>query len=372
MSRSMHTKTHASSPLLLALAAFGLVAVVGCSSAPSGGEDTGTSTGAINPIASSALVGHYDVSAAVTYADGHWDDGVGECDEFVNDAAVTTGGLNIPFSTWVPTTWGYLDSAKAPYDEYSPSNPTVTGGCPGDIVIYSNDVGASFCLSSSQSESNCGHVGLVVVGGSSAGSILADFHNNAHYHLALSDILSSSVVNASAEDGYSTFRLYHLSNCSAYPSGTPGCSSDTTCNQGVSGTGLVCSNTGPTAGQCIKGCHGDSDCPSGNSCDTTQSPWTCVPSPSQPTGCTSGDCSDAGGGSDDSGYGYDSGLGEAGDAGYDAGYDAGFDSGYDDAGYEDSGWFDAGTYGDDAGAYGDDAGSDDSGMAQQQRSTGRR
>ncbi len=67
-----------------------------------------------------------------------------------------------------------------------------------------------------------------------------------------------------------------------------GCATDADCNEGASGTGLVCSNAAPIAGQCIKGCHVDKDCPSGEICDETKSPWQCeasAPPPPPPPAC---------------------------------------------------------------------------------------
>jgi hypothetical protein len=61
-----------------------------------------------------------------------------------------------------------------------------------------------------------------------------------------------------------------------------GCSTDADCNGGKNGTQSVCSNSGSTAGQCIEGCHADTDCPSGDTCDQTQSPWQCVASAAPP------------------------------------------------------------------------------------------
>jgi lysozyme len=60
------------------------------------------------------------------------------------------------------------------------------------------------------------------------------------------------------------------------PVATPACATDADCNQGATGTGKVCSDSGATAGTCVVGCHGDTDCPSGTTCDETLSPWACV------------------------------------------------------------------------------------------------
>jgi hypothetical protein len=55
------------------------------------------------------------------------------------------------------------------------------------------------------------------------------------------------------------------------PVGTEACSDDADCNGGNSGTQDVCGNEG----YCIKGCHGDGDCPSSTSCQPTSPHWSC-------------------------------------------------------------------------------------------------
>jgi lysozyme len=72
------------------------------------------------------------------------------------------------------------------------------------------------------------------------------------------------------------------------------CAADADCNHGAPGVGVVCSNTGATAGQCIDGCHADGDCAAGASCDTTPSPWQCSnATPALGTPCTDdATCSD--------------------------------------------------------------------------------
>ena len=72
---------------------------------------------------------------------------------------------------------------------------------------------------------------------------------------------------------------------SSPPAGATSCSSDAQCNGGQSGTGKVCSTSSRT---CIAACHGDSDCPSGNSCDTSKATWSCVAAASSPSGGGSG------------------------------------------------------------------------------------
>jgi hypothetical protein len=165
-----------------------------------------------NPIGT-AITGSYDPQAAIAYADAHWDDGKGECDEFVSDSAISSGHLGIPYSTWVPTTYGYLTDAGVPYDEYTPSH-TAVRACPGDIVIDSNDAGSGFCVEPG-GEKNCGHIGIVVQGGTSVDTILADFHNNAHYHYPIGNILGTTALGPYVS-AYSTLRIYHLVNCQYY------------------------------------------------------------------------------------------------------------------------------------------------------------
>lgn len=80
-----------------------------------------------------------------------------------------------------------------------------------------------------------------------------------------------------------------------------GCTEDVDCNHGALGTGRVCANEGPERGTCFDGCHQDSDCPTGGSCDQTATPhWQCTNQPpATGTKCvTDADCqSGAGGGS---------------------------------------------------------------------------
>jgi hypothetical protein len=56
------------------------------------------------------------------------------------------------------------------------------------------------------------------------------------------------------------------------------CTTDDQCNHGKQGTGVVCSTSGATEGECIDGCHGATDCPTGDVCDESSKPhWTCEP-----------------------------------------------------------------------------------------------
>jgi hypothetical protein len=198
------------------------VCIVGCHADPDCAPGTVCDEGQIpwacappppeNPIGSS-ITGSYSPEAAVAYADAHWDDGKGLCAEFVSDAAVVAGGLDLPYFLMVHEFYGELTAAAVPYDEYGPGQTTVRG-CPGDLVIDSNDLGSNFCIPESN-DRNCGHIGLVVEGGDSVDTILADFHNAAHYHRPIGDTLSTTDLGPWV-DAYSTLRVYHLVNCAFY------------------------------------------------------------------------------------------------------------------------------------------------------------
>jgi hypothetical protein len=208
------------------------------------GADATTSVGAGN-----LLFPTYDPTAAATFADANWDDGVGLCAEFVSDSLIA-GNAPIDVVTFVPTLLAAFDGI--PFDEIDSAGTPVSASV-GDVVIYSDDSGSNFCIDGDPDLENCGHTGIIVVGGLSADTILADFHNNAHYHLPISGILGS---------GYTTFRVYHLTE--------PGCTADAQCNGGRAGTGIVCSDENA----CIMGCHEDSDCP-GGVCAHTSPHWSC-------------------------------------------------------------------------------------------------
>lgn len=164
-----------------------------------------------HPIGSS-ITQSYDPAAAVEYAHAHWDDGKGLCAEFVSDCTITNG-LDLEYSTWVPTWVDNLAAASVPFDEYSPGQP-IARACPGDIVIYSNDVGDSFCTDPG-GDRNCGHIGIVVQGGDSLDAILGAFHNSAHDNEPLGWLLTTQELGPYV-DAYSTLRVYHLANCSWY------------------------------------------------------------------------------------------------------------------------------------------------------------
>ena len=73
-----------------------------------------------------------------------------------------------------------------------------------------------------------------------------------------------------------------------YSSGSSGCQSDADCNGGNAGSEQVC---GASSHMCVKGCHAESDCPTGKTCDKSAAAWTCVdatnppPPPPAPSGC---------------------------------------------------------------------------------------
>jgi hypothetical protein len=198
----------------------------------------------------------YQPSAAVAYADENWDDGVGLCAQFATDSMIA-GSYPIDEITYVPTLFDALQGV--PYEEHTEGDdPDATAG---DVVIYSDATGDSFCDDDGD-EYNCGHTCIVSTGGEGEGTITVDCHNNAHYQLPLGDILGG---------GYSTYRIYHLSQPVA-PPGTIGCSTDEDCNGGQPGTEDVCA---ASEGYCITGCHSDFDCPDGTSCQATQPHWSC-------------------------------------------------------------------------------------------------
>jgi hypothetical protein len=218
--------------------------------------------------ASQALdLASYSASDAVAYASAHWDDGVGLCSEFTTDC-LRAGHVDIAVIPYVPNLYAALTSAGISYEEHTAGASDVSANA-GDVIIFSDATGSGFCDAAATEESNCGHVCLITVGGSSEDSILADCHNNAHHHIAIGYEVSG---------GYTSYRIYHLDGgssgggSSSAPPGTEGCSSDADCNDGESGTGVVCATS---EGYCIKGCHSDDDCPSGTSCTDTQPHYSC-------------------------------------------------------------------------------------------------
>jgi hypothetical protein len=207
------------------------------------------SASSVDPASDSSAITGYSPTQAVAYADAHWDDGVGECAEFTT-RSLRAGGARIALITWVPDLVDALSGT--PFVEYSDVHTAVSARA-GDVVVYSDAAGADFCIADSPDEHNCGHAGLVVQGGASVDEILADFHNNAHHHIALSALFGA----------YTTLRVYHLA--------PGGCSKDSDCNHGQLGTARVCSDEGA----CIEGCHSDDDCADGTSCAHESPHWRC-------------------------------------------------------------------------------------------------
>jgi hypothetical protein len=194
------------------IAALLLACLGGC--APATLDDTdgsGKGVGELatppNPLVLGKDDGSYVPSATKTFADGHWDDGIGLCAEF-SSRSLRAGSLSIPRYTWVPDLYAALESF--PYDEYSASSPTDVGGDVGDVIIYSNDVGDEFCDRDNPADYNCGHTGIIVVAGTDLDSTLADFHNRSHYHMSIGDILTGTRLGRGVND-YSAYRVYHLS-----------------------------------------------------------------------------------------------------------------------------------------------------------------
>jgi hypothetical protein len=230
--------------------------LVACSSSSSLDGNSGAATANENLSLDS-----YKPSAAVAYADANWNNGQGECAEFTT-RSLRAGNLDIDVMTYVPNLFAALASAK--YEEHSEGATNLSANA-GDVVIYSDATGDEFCDPAAVSdESNCGHVCLVSVAGASEDGIEVDCHNNAHYHLALGDILGS---------GYTSYRIYHLKGgAGSSPPGTEACSSDEDCNGGRSGTQIVCASS---ENYCIRGCHSNDDCPNGTTCAPTSPHWSC-------------------------------------------------------------------------------------------------
>ncbi len=250
----------------ICLVAFGTLATA-CGPTPPAPTDV--DAGAMTPVSGNAPgaptdprtagTSGYQPSAAVAYADANWDDGDGLCAQFTSDSLIA-GNYPMSVITWVPDLVTMFGNADVAYDEHTEGDdPTANAG---DVVVYSDDTGDAFCDDDSD-EDNCGHVCIVATGGTGENTITVDCHNNAHYHLPLGDILGG---------GYSTYRVYHLAAAAGPPPGTVGCSTDYDCNQGQTGTDDVCA---ASEGYCIKGCHSDSDCPSGLTCEQTQPHWSC-------------------------------------------------------------------------------------------------
>jgi hypothetical protein len=190
-----------------------LAFLAGCGAATVAHNDASTSrptdasTSQSGDAASPSELGTYDPDAAVTYANAHWDDGVGLCAQFTS-ACLQAGGLDVD-TDWVPTL--FLDLAGHPFVEYDANAPMPVGGVPGDVVFYSNASGDDFCIQTDEDAFNCGHVGLVVTAGADGDTATADFHDGALHELPLTGILGGTVDDPDS-DAYSTYRVYHLGN----------------------------------------------------------------------------------------------------------------------------------------------------------------
>jgi hypothetical protein len=244
--------------LVSVLCSFVVAGTSGCGSAGSAGNAQSSSGDALSAgVASSAA---YSATAAVAFAAAHWDDGVGECAQFTSDS-LRAGHLNIPEITWVPDLVTAL--AKYHYEEHGAG--ASAAGKLGDVVVFSDASGDDFCLAGDSDDDNCGHVCLVTVAGTSDSSIRVDCHNTAHHEIAVADILGG---------GYSSYRVYHLdgSGSAGGSSGVTPCSTDDDCNQGETGTDVVCA---ASEGYCIRGCHSDEDCPGEETCAHTSPHWSC-------------------------------------------------------------------------------------------------
>ena len=222
-----------------------LFVTAACSSAQPSSESSAT-----DALSTTA----YSATAAVAYATAHWEDGVGECAEFVSDS-LRAGHLPLPVIAWVPTLVEAL--ASLPHDDHAQGDRSAPAQA-GDVVIFSDGTGADFCPVDHMDDASCGHTCLVTVGGENEEDVEIDCHNNAHHHVPLASILGGE---------YLYYRLYHLSAGNTLP-----CNDDFTCNRGESGTEVVCSSS---RHYCIKGCHSDDDCASGTACEHTEPHWSC-------------------------------------------------------------------------------------------------
>ena len=177
--------------------------VAGCAAGVGGDDDVGDDDP--NPDVQPVQLGGkadgtgYAPSQAVAYADAHWNDGQGLCAEFTT-RSLRNGSLDIGVITYVPSLFAALVNVQL--DEYKQgSSPNTT---PGDVVIYSDATGESFCTGHGQDEYNCGHACIVATSGKGEDTVMVDCHNSAHYHLGLGYILGGS-------GRYSSYRIYHLS-----------------------------------------------------------------------------------------------------------------------------------------------------------------
>ena len=130
-----------------------------------------------------------------------------------------------------------------------------------------------------------------------------------------SPAISEYLFNESSE-GWSGHRLVTATVTTA-PVGcgaVPGCTQDSDCNGGKTGTQKVCGN----GGTCITGCHVNIDCPSGDHCDESLTTWACAPGTGTGGGSGGGHAGGSGGGSGGGragGSGGGSGGGHAGGSG---------------------------------------------------------
>ncbi len=107
-----------------------------------------------------------------------------------------------------------------------------------------------------------------------------------------SPAISEYLFNESSE-GWSGHRLVtaQITTDAIGCGAAPVCGSDSDCNHGATGTQKVCGN----GGQCITGCHENSDCPSSDYCDITLATWACEPTPVSSGGGSGGGAGGGGG-----------------------------------------------------------------------------
>ncbi|MBR3553916.1 MAG: RICIN domain-containing protein [Clostridia bacterium] len=124
----------------------------------------------------------YNVSSAVSYADGHWNDGVGLCAEFVAKC-LNAGGVSIPNSA------SYYSNSKQSYQNNSGTLGAYTNPytCSAAQLLWFSDQGYQIITNPSDSEFSLGDVAFMPnSNGSKDGhvGIITQISNGAPYYSA--------------------------------------------------------------------------------------------------------------------------------------------------------------------------------------------
>jgi lysozyme len=179
----------------------------------------------------------------------------------------------------LPKTWGQW---KFWQSSESGTVPGVTGGI--DLDVFNGTLaqltalaGGSPAGATCATDADCNHgVGGVGAICSNSGATAGQCIDGCH---ASADCLAGGTCDQSQTP-------WECDN--AVPAlGTP-CTSDADCSDGQAGTGRVC---GTSSHACAVGCHVDGDCPSGAACDKSGAAWVCKVGPTGPlplgAACTS-------------------------------------------------------------------------------------